>query len=296
MRTRRGARLPRAGNSGASLPVPMLDAEAGDAPTRDHAREEMQRRIVELHPGLLGASGRAPITHAIDVVSRIDRQPFRLPHGDGRPLVFFVPWLTRGGGGERFVSDLGRGLVWDGRTVAVVVTVGCPEGMTDATEDMLNITPYVYDLTRFLQPGSWFPFCKSVVWRLNDPILMNIGSTWMYDNLRALRRSGRGSVTVVDQLFNPIGHVARSVSVGEDIDLILTAYTGLERLLVDRHKVASASRLSRSESTSRSPKGQACLDTDRSWAGSGVCRWRRGRNGSSRSPLTRGPGDVPARG
>jgi glycosyltransferase involved in cell wall biosynthesis len=214
----------------------ILSRHSGDMAARDTG-EELGRRIVELHPGLINAPGEAPITNAGDVPSRIDRQPFQLPHGKGRPLVFFVPWLTRGGGGERFVSDLAGGLVGDGRTVVVVVTLGCPEGMTDATEEMLRITPYVYDLTRFLRPEVWLPFCNSVVWRLDDPILINVGSTWMYDNLRALRQSGRGSVTVVDQLFNPIGHVARSVSAGEDIDLILTAYSGLERLLVDHHKV-----------------------------------------------------------
>ena len=211
-------------------------AEGSDAPPSD-AHEELRRRIVRLHPGLMGRRRKPPVTHATDVASRLDRQSFQLPHGEGRPVVFFVPWLTRGGGGERFVSDLARGLVGDGRTVAVVVTLGCPEGTIDATEDLLKITPYVYDLTRFLEPETWLPFCKSVVWRLDDPILINVGSAWMYDNLRTLRQSGRGSVTVVDQLFNPVGYVGRSVSAGSDIDLILTAYAGLERLLVDHHNV-----------------------------------------------------------
>lgn len=214
------------------------NVEGRDAGTR-HLYDDLHYRINQLHPGLLNAPKRPPDTAWCDAVSRIDRTSFFLPKGTGRPIVFFVPWLTRGGGGERFVSDVVTNLVADGRTVVVVVTLGCPEGMTDATEEMFKLTPYVYDLTRFLRPETWLAFCRSLVWRLGEPILVNVGSTWLYENLGEMRRAGRGRVTIVDQLFNEIGHVANSVAAGRNIDLTLTTYLGLERVLVDDHRVPS---------------------------------------------------------
>jgi glycosyltransferase involved in cell wall biosynthesis len=170
---------------------------------------------------------------------RIEHDAFLLPFGTGRPVVFFVPWLTRGGGGERFVRDIAQGMVDDGRTVVVIVTHGCPPGMTDATEEMLAITPYVYDLTRFLKPETWLTFCRSMIWRLGTPILINTGSTWLYENIAALRRAGRGRISVFDQLFNDVGHVQSSVAAGHNIDVTLTTHQALERMMAEQYRVPS---------------------------------------------------------
>lgn len=160
-----------------------------------------------------------------------------LASGIGRPVVFFVPWLTHGGGAERFVSDLAGSLVQHRRTVVVVVTNGVPPGMSDATDASLAITPHVFDLTEF-DRSAWLSFCKSILEQLRRPVIINVGSTWLYQNLEALR-AGEYAVKVVDQLFNHVGHVASNVASGSNIDTTVVTHRGLERLLVQHLRVGS---------------------------------------------------------
>jgi O-antigen biosynthesis protein len=232
------------GFRGRVIPEPLFLYRYSDSGGRDAAaraiHDDLRYRINQLHPGLASPPDKPPAMGSMEPSVRIERTPVVLPTGKGRPVVFFVPWLTRGGGADRFVNDLTRGLIDDGRTVVMIVTLGCPEGMTDATEQALRITPYVYDLTRFIQPETWVAFCRSLVWRLGSPILVNVGSTWLYENVETLRRSARGRVTVVDQLFNEVGHVQSSLRAGPSIDLIITAHHALERLLVEQHGVRSS--------------------------------------------------------
>jgi glycosyltransferase involved in cell wall biosynthesis len=165
------------------------------------------------------------------------REPLRLPLGAGRPVVFFVPWLTYGGGGDQFVRDLAEALVGDGRTVVVVVTQGGPPGMTDATAAALEITPHVLDLAASYESDEWLPVCERIVSCLDCPVIINVGSTWLYRHLRPLRAAAGDGVTVIDQLFNHVGHIADDVAAGEAIDLTVVAHDALRHLLVEHYGV-----------------------------------------------------------
>jgi len=57
--------------------------------------------------------------------------------------------------------------------------------------------------------------------------------------MKAVKQSARGRVTIVDELFNHIGHVTHSVATGNEIDLRITSHRALERLLVEHYRVAS---------------------------------------------------------
>jgi glycosyltransferase involved in cell wall biosynthesis len=168
-----------------------------------------------------------------------DRAPAlpEVPRGVGRPVVFFVPWLTYGGGGDQFVRDLAAALVGDGRTVLIVVTQGCPPGMTDATAAAMQITPHVFDLAASHDADEWLPVCERVVSCLDSPVIINVGSTWLYRHLLPLRAAGGDGVTVIDQLFNHVGHIADDVAAGEAIDVTVVAYDALRRLLVEHYGV-----------------------------------------------------------
>lgn len=167
----------------------------------------------------------------------VAREPLRLRPGAGRPVLFFVPWLTYGGGGDQFVRDLAGALVGDGRTVLIVVTQGCPPGMTDATAAAMEITPHVFDLAASYDPDEWLAVCERIVSCLDHPVIVNVGSTWLYRHLRPLRAAAGEDVTVLDQLFNHVGHIADDVAAGEAIDLTVVAHDALRRLLVEHYGV-----------------------------------------------------------
>jgi glycosyltransferase involved in cell wall biosynthesis len=179
------------------------------------------------------AAAQPRLSDRVEVV----REPLRFPLGAGRAIVFFVPWLTYGGGGDQFVRDLAGALVGDGRTVLIVVTQGCPPGMTDATAAAMEITPYVFDLAASYDSDEWLTVCERMVSCFDRPVIINVGSTWVYRHLRPLRAAAGDGVTVIDQLFNHVGHIADDVAAGESVDLTVVAHDGLRRLLVDHYGV-----------------------------------------------------------
>jgi glycosyltransferase involved in cell wall biosynthesis len=188
----------------------------------------VQKRLAALRP-------RRPVDVEPERLEPLDVQG--LPGGSARrPVVFFVPWLLHGGGGERFVSDLARGLVADGRAVAVVVTAGTPVEMLDATADMLEVTPHVFDLPRTLDEPDRLAFCEQLLARSEAPVVVNVGSEWFYEHVDALKAVGRG-VRIVDTLFNHVGHIRNNVARAPAIDTTVAAHQALERLLVDYYGV-----------------------------------------------------------
>ena len=163
----------------------------------------------------------------------------QLPSGRGRPVVIFLPWLTHGGGGDQFARDLADALVADGRTVAIVVTHGCPPETADATAATMAITPYVFDLPSLLDPEDWPLFCERLLSKLEHPVIVNVGSTWLYRHLKRLRRGAASDdVKVIDQLFNHVGHVTDDVMADDAIDHTVVAHDGLRRLLVEHYGVS----------------------------------------------------------
>jgi len=160
-----------------------------------------------------------------------------LPQGRGRPIVFFVPWLTYGGGGDQFVRDLAQAFVEEGRSVAVVVTAPSPTELVDATAAMRAVTPHVFDTLAALPIEERLPYVEALVRGLEAPVIFNVGSTWLYGHVAEVRAAAGPGVTVIDQLFNHVGHVANNVAAGGAIDLTVTAHDGLRRLLVEHFRL-----------------------------------------------------------
>jgi glycosyltransferase involved in cell wall biosynthesis len=220
----------------------------------DDPNGPLRTRIEELEVSLRLAQYSRPyragqrVRRAIDAVKRRGRradhvdadreEPPKLPVGVGRPVVFFVPWLTHGGGGDQFVRDLAQAFVREGRTVVIIVTQGCPLEMTDATSETLEITPHVLDLADLRDPGDGLAFCEMILRRLDRPVIINVGSKWLYRHLRPLRAAAGDGVTVIDQVFNHVGHVVDDVAAGDAVDLTAVAHDMLRRLLVEHYAVA----------------------------------------------------------
>jgi glycosyltransferase involved in cell wall biosynthesis len=235
-----------------------LIREAEHVPVPPQALNPLEQRILKLERDLTLVSmsrlyrlGKV-LRRGVNRVKSVRREPAvadvpeaapeptarALPPGTGRPVIFFVPWLVHGGGGERVVSDLAQGLVADGRTVAVFVTARTPQGMPDATDDMLGVTPHVLDFSRLADDPERVSYCKPVV-QTSDAVLVNVGSEWFYEHLGELR-SGR--TKVVDTLFNHVGHVRNSVANASQIDTSVAAHESLARVLVDYYQVPNEVR------------------------------------------------------
>jgi glycosyltransferase involved in cell wall biosynthesis len=236
------AHLAELGFVGRALPEYLFRYRFSHADGRDsEARplfEEHRRRVMRLHPTL----GELPPPQRIgawnaDGVRRLQSQPWNMPTGQARPVVFFVPWLTAEGGAEAFLRALARGLVEEGRTVVFVATLAPPHLAEDGVALFHDVTPYVYPLPSFLTPDLYLDFVRTIVWRLHRPVIVNVGNPWVYDNLGDLRAATRGVPQVVDVLFNHIGHMPANVDSGELIDHTVVAHSVLERLLVDHFQV-----------------------------------------------------------
>jgi glycosyltransferase involved in cell wall biosynthesis len=110
-----------------------------------------------------------------------------------------------------------------GRTVVVIATEGLGAGMQDKFIELHSVTPYAYKLDNFLPEASWLEFVSGVLSAMEEPILFNVGSSWLYENLAALRQAAP-SLRVVDQQFNDVGHLASNRQHSNLIDLTVAAY------------------------------------------------------------------------
>jgi glycosyltransferase involved in cell wall biosynthesis/GT2 family glycosyltransferase len=200
--------------------------------------DEHRRRIMRLHPELGDYQLDAPPAWRALGRMAIQGQPWQLPTGHLRPVVFFVPWLTYEGGAETFLRTLARRLVAEGRTVVFVATIGTPPSSVDGKPAMAAITPYIYDLTTFITPDLWLDFVRSILWRLHRPVVVNVGSSWLYEHIEEVRAASRGPARVLDVLFNHIGHMPANIIAQGQIDHTVVVHSMLERLLVEHFKVS----------------------------------------------------------
>jgi GT2 family glycosyltransferase len=200
--------------------------------------DEIRKRIMRLHP-LLGDSAlpRKVGNWIADGAQRLRSQPWTMPSSERRPVVFFVPSLAVVDEAEPLLRVLAGGLVAEGRTVVFIATSPTAPGSSEAATQLQAITPYVYVLANYLGDDLWLAFVRSVLWRLHLPVIVNVGSTWLYDNLSNVRRETRGPARVVDVLLDHRSHLPASMASGELIDERTVANSMLEQLLVDHFHV-----------------------------------------------------------
>jgi hypothetical protein len=204
--------------------------------------DEIRQRIMRLHPRL----GDSPQPKRIgpwraDGDLRLRSQPWTMPSSERRPVVFFLPNLALENSVEAFVQELASGLVAQGRTVVIIstqpVVTADPAESAERTARFQAITPFTYDLSIYLSKDLWLAFIRSILWRLHLPVIVNVGSSWLYENLPDVRAATRGPGKVVEVLSDNLGNVPASVASGAMIDERVVGHVSLKRLLVDYYQV-----------------------------------------------------------
>jgi glycosyltransferase involved in cell wall biosynthesis len=153
-----------------------------------------KKSINEIKLGQLGATPSWVLDHTLAIPSK-----------EKSTVFIFVPWLPKSGGAETFLKSLADGLQRNGRTVCFIATL---EGFNSpSSSEFLGVTPYVYDLPKFLSPSSFVSFVNNLMSRVPHSIVLNSGSTWLYENLSSLTSVSSAASKCYDILYNPIGHL-----------------------------------------------------------------------------------------
>jgi glycosyltransferase involved in cell wall biosynthesis len=156
---------------------------------------------------------------------------WRLPAGTGRPVVLVTPFLARVGGGERLVRVLAEQARSTGRTVVVVGTVPLPPETASSVEELRALTPFVYDLTA-VPDGIQQDALVELISRLSQPVVVNFGATALNDVVPRLASTVWGC-SLVDVLFNHLGHLADNLRNAPYLERTLTITERLRRCISD---------------------------------------------------------------
>lgn len=234
-------RLAAHGYTSVTLPEPLFiyrysSIEGRDATSARQNEDELKRLIKDvkrISRRPLHVSAPVSIGPVLGSTSR------NIPPGVAGTVVFFVPWVIRGGGADRFLLTLVDGLTRSGVTVVVIATEHeVPLNSEDATDTLMGLTPYVYSLPRFLHREDYGAFVTSILADLMEPVIFCMGSPYFYEYL-ADRSADFWNYPTIDILFNGVGHVARHATVRSRFTGVIAAYDRLAKELVERGIVAS---------------------------------------------------------
>ena len=215
-------------------------ATAGrDAANRNY--DDFQRRLSQMYPGLAGGNVPARELPKRELPLRTEVScGFDL--GEGRPVVLALPWMTRLGGGEQVARALADGLRQRGRTVILAAFESPPPHAADGSEEAGRATPYHYNLPTLVDRADYRDFVKRIMSALPGAHVVIVGSTWAYEHIADLRSWCPGPVSVVDLLFNHIGHLSTSLLHSEQIDAVVPVSQRLGDLLSGYYRVTSRVR------------------------------------------------------
>jgi len=189
--------------------------------------EHLKAKIKELNPKKIsdklkvGELGVTPI--------RLFDHTLQLPHQEKSTVFIFVPWLPKSGGAETFLKSLARGLQENGRTVCFIAT---KEGFASpSTSEFFDVTPYVYDLPKFLTPDSFISYVNNLLSRVPHSIVLNSGSTWLYENMSSIMSVDSGEAKCYDILYNPVGHLTNFLRHQHNFTGVVAVYENLGHVL-----------------------------------------------------------------
>jgi len=227
-----------------------------DATVSEVNRKELLKILADNRPKKIKKQRLAP--RVANLTEVLNSRPLYIFSGSAKNVVFFVPWLLKEGGAERFLRDLTFGLKSSGFDVAFVVTeLDKPHNSVDGVNDFMELTPYVYDF-KSMTSISHHAFIRQIVNSANVESIVNVGSNAFYDYLSA-RTESIGNKTVCDVLFNPIGHFKNHEKTSESFSDVVFVYEELEnvarrrRIFTGRSHVVHVGIPVNTEKTSRSP-------------------------------------------
>lgn len=166
------------------------------------------------------------------VTRELEGRVFHVPHDQRRSLVVFVPWLLVGGGADHFLKTTLKALSTQ-MNIVMIGTEPVPAGHLSDVNDFLDITPYVYHLPGLVPRDEYGAMVRSLMYRMTEPAVLNMGSPWAYEHLRELKGTTRGFGAWVDIQFNHVGHLAELLATADLFDEVLASNERLRSLLRD---------------------------------------------------------------
>ena len=211
------------------IPEPLFHYSYQESAGRDASAKEKSR---ELQTRIKSLNSIKKHEH-VSLVQRCATNPaildhsIVLPNGEKSTVFIFVPWLPKAGGAETFLKLLAEGFIKNGRTVCFVSTLES----SPSIDDYFRITPYVYELPKFLHHDSYLSFVDNLLSRTPHSIALNSGSSWLYENLNSLEALAIGRTKAYDILYNPIGHLPNFLQNQNSFNGVIPVYRNLAKLL-----------------------------------------------------------------
>jgi glycosyltransferase involved in cell wall biosynthesis len=134
-------------------------------------------------------------------------------------LLLAMPYFLVGGA-ERLLSGLCEYLASHGWRVIVIATLPQESGHGTSIDWFKASTSEVYSLPRFLEPEERADFVDYLLASRRVDCLMNTGSRLVYELLPSLKKNNR-DISIVDFLFNTVGHVESHLQFKEFISFAL---------------------------------------------------------------------------
>src|SRR5579863_4834851 len=140
-------------------------------------------------------------------------------------ILVAMPFLSMGGG-EAVVSQICRSLNRKGCRIVVITTVPLMACQGDTTEWFADSACAIHHLPVLLAQNEWAPFILDLIARHRIELVWLVGSSYLYEMLPAIKRRFP-QVSVVDLLFNPVGHTANHLKYREYIDHVTVEHDGI---------------------------------------------------------------------
>ncbi len=151
-------------------------------------------------------------------------------------VLIAAPFLAMGGS-ERALAAISRELTGRGLRIFVVTTQPLPPGLGDTTAWFQESVAGVFHLPRFLSGNLWPAFFCYLIQRHAIKVLLQAGSSWLYNFLPRMRELFP-AIVVADLLFNPVGHTENYLKNRGLIDHVIVEHNGMRSWLMDRHERA----------------------------------------------------------
>lgn len=158
--------------------------------------------------------------------------PKKYPSTRSYSILIAMPYLVLGGA-ERLLSSIVKYLVDRGWHIVIITSLNPAQDLGDTTSWFEDYTSHIYKLPKFIPTEYWAKFLEFLIKGHDVDLIWVIGSSFVYDNLRSIRRNFP-DIRVVDLLFNTVGHTENNRRRRSEIDLILVESNAVKRWLLAR--------------------------------------------------------------
>jgi glycosyltransferase involved in cell wall biosynthesis len=166
------------------------------------SNSQSSRVIVSRHPG--GA-----LTEEMQCQIKSDQQC----------LFICLPYLTAGGA-ERLLATYSQRLSEIGWRIVIITTNPAPEGSATSEQWFRTTTNEIYQLEKTYPRCDWDGFLDYLLDSRKPQYILLAGSAYMYDRLEHIKQK-KHEVTIVDFIFNEIGHTRSNLRFRSYIDSVL---------------------------------------------------------------------------